>query len=201
MELKRDENGFYHKDGKAYPSVTTVLHGVKKFRAGDRAKIGSLVHYWLHSKLASRRLDPPVEPIWSMTSRQVHEEITRAIKMWQDLHLNLEPLYVEMPFTSEDGYAGQIDQINRIDDKIIVLDIKTGDFYDDYYYQMAAYVIGAEKHLNINIDEAWIVQIDLNVQRNPESKGKITIISKEDLIKYYFEFINKLEEFKVVYMK
>ena len=201
MELKRNDDGFYPYKDKLYPSVTTVLHGVKRFRAGDRAKIGSLVHYWLHSKMADRKLDLPIEPIWSLTSRQVHDEIARAIRMWQDLHLNLEPIYIEVPFVSDDGYAGQIDQINKIDKKIIVLDIKTGDFYEDYLYQMAAYAIGAEKYLDLEIDEAWIVQIDLNLQRNPESKGKITIISKNDLINYYFTFLEKLEEFKKVYMK
>ena len=69
------------------------------------------------------------------------------------------------------SYAGRLDWVARfVDDKRRLLDLKTGDEYDSYALQMAAYVQAYEFVTGQHIDEAWLLYLDVGGHWNNETK-------------------------------
>lgn len=69
------------------------------------------------------------------------------------------------------AYAGRLDGVATFcDGKRRLVDIKTGDEYDSYALQMAAYVQAYEFVTGQHIDEVWILYLDVGGYWNNDTK-------------------------------
>jgi len=167
-------------------SVSTVCHWDDvPIKAGDSAKIGTLGHYIILSALAKKYLNeildvPGDNPYWA-SPEEVGQKLDDIIAMWQQLELDKVVSSweaVEMAVWWEGtvdkipcAYAGRLDAVaNFVDGKRRLLDIKTGDEYESYMLQMAAYVQAYEFVTGLHIDEVWILYLDVGGYWNNDTK-------------------------------
>ena len=167
-------------------SVSTICHwNDEPIKAGDAAKIGTLGHYVVLNGIAKKylgvNLDIPGEnPYWA-GPEEVSQKLDDVVAMWQQLELEKvvvgwEAIEAAVWWEGElDGvvcaYAGRLDGVaNFCDGKRRLVDIKTGDEYDSYALQMAAYVQAYEFVTGQHIDEVWILYLDVGGYWNNDTK-------------------------------
>jgi len=160
-----------------YPSVTQILgilrkvglemwfkYNTAKFckEESDKGKlIGTQIHEGIHSLILTGDIKVKTE---------YTEEVTNALKGFVDFRKScpeIELMNSETSMTSEKyKYNGTLDCIG-FDKMPIVVDWKTGKakdkpgppVYDEYKYQVAAYVKAYNEIYNTNIDRAIIVSL------------------------------------------
>ena len=114
----------YLVDGEEVPSVTTILNymsdveygGINKAVLEQAARRGSLVHEY------TELMDCDALP------DEIEYEVVGYLKAYKDFLRDYRPdwLLIEAPLYSEEyRYAGTVDRIGMIDDKLCVVDIKT----------------------------------------------------------------------------
>lgn len=179
---------YYWSDNpkKKMYSVSTICHwNDEPIKAGDAAKIGTLGHYVVLNGIAKKylgvNLDIPGEnPYWA-GPEEVSQKLDDVVAMWQQLELEKvvvgwEAIEAAVWWEGElDGvvcaYAGRLDGVaNFCDGKRRLVDIKTGDEYDSYALQMAAYVQAYEFVTGQHIDEVWILYLDVGGYWNNDTK-------------------------------
>ena len=179
---------YYWSDNpkKKMYSVSTICHwNDEPIKAGDAAKIGTLGHYVVLNGIAKKylgmNLDIPGEnPYWT-GPEEVSQKLDDVVAMWQQLELEKvvvgwEAIEAAVWWEGElDGvvcaYAGRLDGVaNFCDGKRRLVDIKTGDEYDSYALQMAAYVQAYEFVTGLSVDEVWILYLDVGGYWNNDTK-------------------------------
>ena len=179
---------YYWSDNpkKKMYSVSTICHwNDEPIKAGDAAKIGTLGHYVVLNGIAKKylgvNLDIPGEnPYWA-GPEEVSQKLDDVVAMWQQLELEKvvvgwEAIEAAVWWEGElDGvvcaYAGRLDGVaNFCDGKRRLVDIKTGDEYDSYLLQMAAYVQAYEFVTGLSVDEVWILYLDVGGYWNNDTK-------------------------------
>ena len=179
---------YYWSDNprKKMYSVSTICHwNDGPIKAGDAAKIGTLGHYVVLNGIAKKylgvNLDIPGEnPYWT-GPEEVSQKLDDVVAMWQQLELEKvvvgwEAIEAAVWWEGElDGvvcaYAGRLDGVaNFCDGKRRLVDIKTGDEYDSYALQMAAYVQAYEFVTGLSVDEVWILYLDVGGYWNNDTK-------------------------------
>jgi hypothetical protein len=218
FKVSSDRKGrFYYRESepsKRYRSVTTVLHwGLPKGKKSDAAAVGSIAHYQILRNYTDEFIEVPTDKPYWMESSEVNKKLEDCIRMWQMLELDdvvEEWLAVEKAVWFEGiidnvnvMYAGRIDAIARFTDgRIRLVDIKTGDSYDDYPLQMAGYLQAIEYSLNLHIDECYICYLDIgsnwvkeagkSFPRNPHNLPRIVVYHRAELEEYIRLFNEKL---------
>jgi hypothetical protein len=126
-------------------------------------------------------LDIPGEnPYWT-DLEEVSQKLDDVVMMWQQLELEKvvvgwEAIEAAVWWEGElDGvvcaYAGRLDGVATFcDGKRRLVDIKTGDEYDSYALQMAAYVQAYEFVTGLSVDEVWILYLDVGGYWNNDTK-------------------------------
>lgn len=181
---------YYWSDNprKKMYSVSTICHWHDDpIKAGDAAKIGTLGHYIILNGLAQKYLGrdatldiPGDNPYWA-SSEEVSQKLDDIVAMFQQLELEkvitaIDAIEMAVWWEGEiDGvwcsYAGRLDWVARfIDGKRRLLDLKSGDEYDSYMLQMAAYVQAYEFVTGQHIDEVWLLYLDVGGHWNNETK-------------------------------
>lgn len=205
---KQTPNGrFYFKDEIPYPSVTTIIGHKKntgKSRGpGPSAHIGTIVHKKILGRYSKNVLPVSCNPIWNIPREEVYGRINRCIKMWNDLHLSIQPFFVETSlFNKNPPYAGTLDMLAKIscnndlldihfDKALYLLDIKTGKSYDSHVIQASGYW-----HVLRRKPKVIFVYLDSIIDRNPEQKATIRIFTKEELEEGYNTFLDYYVEFE-----
>ena len=182
----------YRRNNEIYPSVTEIIKRVSQFKdskPGPAAHIGTLLHY--HILKQYRELPAPILQIWGVDEQEVFNRLSNGLQMWRKLNLNFKPIYVEEIFYDDHfKFAGKVDLLAEIDDDIVVIDLKTGDYYEEYLLQMAAY-----SHLTSS-DYAMIIELDLDTQRNPNSEPSIKYFCKDELNSAFRRFLEILEDYR-----
>lgn len=162
-----------------YPSVTTVLSVLRKIaleywfkvntiefinrESGKGKQIGTDIHNAIENYILTETIKIDTE---------YPDEVTFALKSFMKFrkeHLNIKLKWSEMTLTSEKyKFNGTIDCIGHIENVPLILDWKTStckekeipDIYDEYKYQVAAYVyLYNEINPSDHISEAIIVSI------------------------------------------
>lgn len=169
LEEFRDRAG-YMINGVWYPRVTSILSikakpallryygGMRSFKAADDAKEasareGTLVHEAVAAIAAGKHdviVDPLVRP-----SVDAFDEFLR--------NNNVEPLLIEERVVhSEQGFAGTVDMVARVNGVVGVLDIKTGRrIYRDYGLQTAAYIHAVAQRSDVPLPTtSWVLRLD-----------------------------------------
>ena len=114
-----------------------------------------------------------------------------AYEMWAEVDVG-NVIDVEMAVRDDVyEYAGRLDMITEIDDKLTMVDLKTGNFYSKYPMQIAAYCRAYEG----DVEQALVVRLDLNLDRNPEKLADLIWYDREELDEHEAKFIEKAVQF------
>ena len=204
---KVDGFRFYDIDGKAYPSITTVLGIQKKAQLQEwRDKIGENVANWEMGRAARRGkathllIEQYIKGLTPSERGVLPLGLFRLIKPYVDQIDNIHCLETIM-YSKKLTIAGQVDCIAEYNGKLSVIDFKTANkerqesWIENYFMQTTAYAQMYEEMFGKEIEQIVILLVseDGSVQNFvKEKKGYMTPLKKSinDFYKYYEE-LNK----------
>ena len=201
---KVDGFRFYDIDGKAYPSVTSVL-GIKKKAElqGWREKIGQDVANWEMGRAARRGKATHLLVEEYLKGKTPSERgvlplgLFKLLRPYIDQIDNIHLLETIM-YSPKLTIAGQVDCIAEYNGKLSVIDFKTANkerqesWIDNYFLQTTAYAQMYEETYGKNIDQIVILLAseDGSVQNFvKEKKDYMSPLMKsiDEFYKYYQE--------------
>jgi hypothetical protein len=176
------DSRFYKTPNGFVPSVTTILEAFPKDASyfkwlkdvgkdadeirDEAGRRGSIVHELTEQydigeecTFVSKNGNPQYKMLeWSMFERYVDFSTTH----------NPEIMALEMHFASDDnGYAGTLDRIIKLNGKFVLLDIKTSNaIYPSYWLQLAAYYALYSEVYPDPIDEVAILWLNAKTRTN-----------------------------------
>jgi len=204
---KVDGFRFYDIDGKAYPSITTVLGIQKKAQLQDwRDKIGEKVANWEMGRAARRGkathllIEQYIKGLTPSERGVLPLGLFRLIKPYVDQINNIHCLETIM-YSKKLTIAGQVDCIAEYNGKLSVIDFKTANkerqesWIENYFMQTTAYAQMYEEIFGKEIEQIVILLAseDGSVQSFiKEKKDYMDPLKKSinDFYKYYEE-LNK----------
>ena len=189
------------KSGTLVPGVTTVLsvmnkpalvqwayncgrQGIDINKVRDQATgVGTLTHDLCVCSLTGKTAD-----VRDYTQNQIDEaqNSLRSFYAWHKTH-PFEPKLIEEPLVSETyGYGGTLDLFGIMDDRTILIDLKTSkSIYSEYLIQVAAYGQLLFENKGMWPDKAIILRI--NKGKNDDFE-----IKSVDRLDKYFEIFRHL---------
>ena len=195
---------FYDIDGKAYPSVTSVL-GIKKKAElqGWREKIGEDVANWEMGRAARRGKATHLLVEEYLKGKTPSERgvlplgLFKLLRPYIDQIDNIHLLETIM-YSPKLTIAGKVDCIAEYNGKLSVIDFKTANkerqesWIDNYFLQTTAYAQMYEETFGKNIDQIVILLAseDGSVQNFVKEKKDYMsplMQSVDDFYKYYQE--------------
>ena len=201
---KVDGFRFYDIDGKAYPSVTSVL-GIKKKAElqGWREKIGKNVANWEMGRAARRGKATHLLVEEYLKGKTPSERgvlplgLFKLLRPYIDQIDNIHLLETIM-YSPKLTIAGQVDCVAEYNGKLSVIDFKTANkerqesWIDNYFLQTTAYAQMYEETFGKSIDQIVILLAseDGSVQNFvKEKKDYMTPLMKsiDEFYKYYQE--------------
>ena len=201
---KVDGFRFYDIDGKAYPSVTSVL-GIKKKAElqGWREKIGEDVANWEMGRAARRGKATHLLVEEYLKGKTPSERgvlplgLFKLLRPYVDQIDNIHLLETIM-YSPKLTIAGQVDCVAEYNGKLSVIDFKTANkerqesWIDNYFLQTTAYAQMYEETYGKNIDQIVILLAseDGSVQNFvKEKKDYMSPLMKsiDEFYKYYQE--------------
>ena len=204
---KIDGFRFYDIDGKAYPSITTVLGIQKKAQLQEwRDKIGENVANWEMGRAARRGkathtlIEQYLKGLTPSERGVLPLGLFRLIKPYVDQIDNIHCLETIM-YSKKLTIAGQVDCIAEYNGKLSVIDFKTANkerqesWIENYFMQTSAYAQMYEELFGKEIEQIVILLAseDGSVQSFiKEKKDYMAPLKKSinDFYKYYEE-LNK----------
>jgi genome maintenance exonuclease 1 len=204
---KVDGFRFYDIDGKAYPSITTVLGIQKKAQLQEwRDKIGEKVANWEMGRAARRGkathllIEQYIKGLTPSERGVLPLGLFRLIKPYVDQIDNIHCLETIM-YSKKLTIAGQVDCIAEYNGKLSVIDFKTANkerqesWIENYFMQTSAYAQMYEELFGKEIEQIVILLAseDGSVQSFiKEKKDYMEPLKKSinDFYKYYEE-LNK----------
>jgi len=190
--LSIDGSHYYNVSGKNIPSVTTLLKSMSPFKNSKSdgsplfSQIGTYIHY-----VILKEFDNIEAPDFELPNIPwVLDRVKNSLEQWKQFTNDhkIEPINVEQ-FIYSSGiypYAGRYDFLGYIDDKLTLMDLKTGGLYDYYPLQLSAYICAA-KHEKV-IDNGLLLQIDGNPKRNPDNVYNEVWYDLDQINRYNYEF-------------
>jgi hypothetical protein len=204
---KIDGFRFYDIDGKAYPSITTVLGIQKKEQLqGWREKIGEDVANWEMGRAARRGkathtlIEQYLKGLTPSERSVLPLGLFRLIKPYVDQIDNIHCLETIM-YSKQLTIAGQVDCIAEYNGKLSVIDFKTANkerqesWIENYFMQTTAYAQMYEEIFGKKIEQIVILLASEDGSTQSfikETKDYMTPLMKsiDDFYKYY-ENLNK----------
>jgi genome maintenance exonuclease 1 len=201
---KIDGFRFYEIDGKAYPSVTTVLGIRKKAELQQwRDKIGEKVANWEMGRAARRgkATHTLVEQYLKGETPSIRDVLPlglfRLLKPYVDQINNIHLLETIM-YSPKLTIAGQVDCVAEYNGKLSVIDFKTAnserkeDWIKNYFLQTSAYAQMYEETFGTSIDQLVVLLAAEDGTVTSYIKEKKDFLpdmmkSIEDFYKYYEE--------------
>ena len=204
---KIDGFRFYDIDGKAYPSITTVLGIQKKAQLQEwRDKIGENVANWEMGRAARRGkathtlIEQYLKGLTPSERGVLPLGLFRLIKPYVDQIDNIHCLETIM-YSKKLTIAGQVDCIAEYNGKLSVIDFKTANkerqesWIENYFMQTTAYAKMYEEIFGKKIEQIVILLASEDGSTQSfikETKDYMTPLMKsiDDFYKYYEE-LNK----------
>lgn len=214
QQAERDDDGYYHFEGQALPSVTKITGewpGKKeqidswKARQDDPthernrlALLGTLAHRRILSEYAIRDLPiETVDPRYTYDGLQADIETVEA--MWDAAEDKINPgddPHIEQTvYSTEYGYAGTLDMLTE--DRTVV-DIKTSKAaFDSMKGQLAAYWNATRELSDVpSAVDGKIAVLHPNPENNPTLTANIVELSESDMEYWFEQFCDVLEDYK-----
>ena len=204
---KIDGFRFYDIDGKAYPSITTVLGIQKKEQLQDwRNKIGEDVANWEMGRAARRGkathtlIEQYLKGLTPSERSVLPLGLFRLIKPYVDQIDNIHCLETIM-YSKKLTIAGQVDCIAEYNGKLSVIDFKTANkerqesWIENYFMQTTAYAQMYEEIFGKKIEQIVVLLASEDGSTQSfikDTKDYMTPLMKsiDDFYKYY-ENLNK----------
>jgi len=206
-ELKRknvDGHRFYEINGKAYPSITTILSIKKTEDLKEwRAKVGEDVANYEMRRAAIRgnAVHKLVEQYIKGETPSIRDVLPlglfRLLKPYIDQIDNVHALETVM-YSDKLTIAGQSDCIAEYNGKLSVIDFKSAnkarkeDWIENYYLQTTAYAIMYEELFKKNIEQIVVLlaaedgTVSAYIKQKKDFENKL-IESIDNFYKYYNE--------------
>ena len=199
---KIDGFRFYDIDGKAYPSITTVLGIQKKAQLQEwRDKIGENVANWEMGRAARRGkathtlIEQYIKGLTPSERGVLPLGLFRLIKPYVDQIDNIHCLETIM-YSKKLTIAGQVDCIAEYNGKLSVIDFKTANkerqesWIENYFMQTTAYAQMYEEIFGKKIEQIVILLASEDGSTQSfikETKDYMTPLMKsiDDFYKYY----------------
>ena len=164
--------------GNNYPSVTTILGVLRKiglenwFKYTDIKTItkeseeGKTIGTQIHEAI-QQHIDKEEVKVETQYAEQVMNALN-AFMQFKKEHPEIKLRRAEMQLISEEfGYNGTLDCIGKIGKDLVLLDWKTGkaktkdkpEIYDEYRYQVAAYVSAFNETQEGKVIKAYILAL------------------------------------------
>lgn len=190
-------------DNKIVPGVTTVLGllskpalvpwanklglagiDVRSF-VDDKAQIGTLGHLFVTDHLAGIKTDTTD---YDANQIDLAQNCALSFFQWEKEH-PVKNIFVERPLVSERyRFGGTLDIYANVDDKLELIDLKTGNgIYDEHIFQVAALKMLLNEH-GFEIDRARII----NIPRTENEAFIERIITQKELAVGWEIFLNCL---------
>jgi hypothetical protein len=177
---------------KYYSSVTTILSGFNPNSqnfTNDYAQLGTRCHYEILGLY--KDMEEPDIYYNRFSQQEVNAKLDMANDMWQTVDVG-NVIDVEMAVRDDiNCYAGRLDMITELAGKITMVDLKTGNYYAKYPLQIAAYCHA----YNGDVEQALIVRLDLNLDRNPDCEVDLIWYDRAQLDEYEAKFIEKCKKY------
>jgi len=145
-------------------------HATIRDEAGD---VGKEVHEWARRYFL--RMKFPAVPLPPEPEHPQARAALAAFRDWAAEH-RFAPIGVERRvFSRAHMYAGTCDFFGRIDDRLVVLDFKTGNgVYDEAWYQMGGYEVALREELGLyERPEHWLIHLNKNTgECTPYARGE-----------------------------
>ncbi len=204
---KIDGFRFYDIDGKAYPSITTVLGIQKKAQLQEwRDKVGESAANWEMGRAARRGkathtlIEQYLKGLTPSERGVLPLGLFRLIKPYVDQIDNIHCLETIM-YSKKLTIAGQVDCIAEYNGKLSVIDFKTANkerqesWIENYFMQTTAYAQMYEEIFGKKIEQIVILLASEDGSTQSfikETKDYMTPLMKsiDDFYKYY-ENLNK----------
>ena len=195
---------FYEVDGKAYPSVTTVLGAIPKpGLIAWRKSVGEEAAKWEMNRAARRgsATHTLVEQYLKGETPSIRDVLPlgmfRLLKPYLDQVDNIHCLE-QIMYSHQLTIAGQVDCIAEYNGKLSVIDFKTANkertdsWNENYYIQCTAYAIMYEELFDTPIEQIVILQAGEDGSAKSFIKNKADYEEKlgkviQDFYKYYEE--------------
>jgi genome maintenance exonuclease 1 len=201
---------FYDIDGKAYPSVTSVLSLLKADSLKDwRAKVGDSVANWEMGRAARRgkAMHTLVEQYIKNQTTNIRDVLPlglfRIIKPYIDQINNIRLLEAIM-YSKNLTIAGQVDCVAEYNGKLSVIDFKSANktreesWIENYYLQTTAYAMMYEETFGEKIEQLVVIiacedgVAQTFIKKTDEFKSKLI----EAIDGFYKSYNNKTVEKK-----
>ena len=166
---KIDGFRFYDIDGKAYPSITTVLGIQKKEQLQDwRNKIGEDVANWEMGRAARRGkathtlIEQYLKGLTPSERSVLPLGLFRLMKPYLDQINNIR-LLEKIMYSKDLTIAGQVDCVAEYNGKLSVIDFKTSnkerieDWVENYFLQCTAYSKMYEETFDEKIEQIVVL--------------------------------------------
>ncbi len=195
---------FYEVDGKAYPSVTTVLGAIPKpGLIAWRKSVGEEAAKWEMNRAARRgsATHTLVEQYLKGETPSIRDVLPlgmfRLLKPYLEQIDNIHCLE-QIMYSHQLTIAGQVDCIAEYNGKLSVIDFKTANkertdsWNENYYIQCTAYAIMYEELFDTPIEQIVILQAGEDGSAKSFVKNKADYEEKlgkviQDFYKYYEE--------------
>lgn len=101
-----------------------------------------------------------------------YEVVVENFNTWRKSMPELRVLQNEMMvYSLEHQYAGAVDAVCKVGEKVVVMDWKTSNqIYVEYALQVAAYAKAFEEMTGTQVHEAWVVRFDKTKKKPPQIK-------------------------------
>ena len=206
------DSRFYRRNGKYYPSVTSVLNYFPKNQffhswlkdvghnsdiiARKAADEGTQVHNAIESFLSGNEIQWLDEYGTVKYSLDVWKMILKFADFWNTHKPELVAAEYHL-FSDEHEYAGTADLIVRMNNKLWLLDTKTSNsLHTSYGLQLAAYAIAWNETHTEHIEETGVLW--LKASTRGEGKGD-AIQGKGWQLKHYGDIATNFTMFKNIY--
>ena len=179
------------------PSVTSILKKtndnfpniLKQPHNTDSIEIGNFMHKYLEHYVSKE------QDFYDESENYVIAKKLAQLVIENFINNIDEAWGTEVSVLYKNVYAGTIDLIGMIDDKLCIVDYKSSyrhkskNEMEEYFLQLAAYAIAHDWQYKTNIDSIIVL---LAIRNGQFEK---TLISQDDLESYKLKWLSRLEKF------
>jgi hypothetical protein len=178
-----EEGHIYRLNGKILPSVTTILsaEGFNNFGGASEALLANRAEFGKMSHLYTAYRDLGI-----LDEGSIPEAIAPILESWELFKktFKVEILMVEKPLASGKwGFACTPDRVAWVNGKMSVVEFKTtASIAKSVKWQLAGQQLCVEEALGIEIEDRWVVDIDIKGTMTTECYSKNTYIKDRAVI-------------------
>ena len=201
---------FYEVDGKAFPSITTVLGAIPKPGLDAwRKNVGEEAAKWEMNRAARRgsATHTLVEQYLKGETPSIRDVLPlgmfRLMLPYIDQINNIH-LLEEIMYSHKLTIAGQVDCVAEYNGKLSVIDFKTANkerqesWIENYYIQTCAYAMMYEEIFGKRIDQLVILMAgEDGTMRSFVKDRKLFEPKLEESIKYFYKYYEELNKDKI----